>query len=253
LKHLSSPKPARRGFTLIELLVVIAIIAILAAILFPVFAKAREKARQASCASNLKQIGLAIVQYTQDNDENMPTARGNGENWADQIYTYVKSTGVFKCPDWSGNNTIDNEALGLSIPASYLANATGGGNTSHGYDDFGGVRGMGDDLGHVVTLAQLNYPATTIIIAEQKNGRSDPEFWGDGDLNGSDGTTLQNHTQQSNYLFSDGHVKALRPTATGTPINMWNITNTTDFGDSTPGPAYTNLANDLATASTLNQ
>ena len=66
------PKPGRRGFTLIELLVVIAIIAILAAILFPVFAKAREKARQSSCQSNLKQLGLAFAQYHQDYDETMP-------------------------------------------------------------------------------------------------------------------------------------------------------------------------------------
>jgi prepilin-type N-terminal cleavage/methylation domain-containing protein len=114
----------RLGFTLIELLVVIAIIAILAAILFPVFAKAREKARQITCVSNMKQLGLGILQYTQDNDEKFPAGifignpppfqiqpqapfsnnqfhfqSGMGMGWAGQTYAYVKSTGVYKCPD----------------------------------------------------------------------------------------------------------------------------------------------------------
>jgi prepilin-type N-terminal cleavage/methylation domain-containing protein len=89
----------KSGFTLIELLVVIAIIAILASILFPVFAKAREKARQITCASNEKQMGLAILQYNQDNDESEPAGSGNnattwGGEWPIQVYPYVKSTGA---------------------------------------------------------------------------------------------------------------------------------------------------------------
>ncbi|HEY3332781.1 MAG TPA: DUF1559 domain-containing protein [Capsulimonadaceae bacterium] len=93
----------RRGFTLIELLVVIAIIAILAAILFPVFATAREKARQTSCASNLKQLGLGVLQYVSDYDEIYPAGQfasmyGPGCGWIGQIYPYVKSSGVFGCP-----------------------------------------------------------------------------------------------------------------------------------------------------------
>jgi len=90
----------RRGFTLIELLVVIAIIAILAAILFPVFAKVREKARQTSCLSNEKQLGLGLIQYQQDNNETFPCVADTwGEGWAGRVYPYVKSTGVFACPD----------------------------------------------------------------------------------------------------------------------------------------------------------
>ncbi len=109
-RHLYS---TRKGFTLIELLVVIAIIAILAAILFPVFARARENARRASCQSNLKQISLGILQYTQDFDEYLPKEAntggptlstgfpaGSGVNhlWMHMIYPYVKSAQVFNCP-----------------------------------------------------------------------------------------------------------------------------------------------------------
>jgi len=110
---------ARKGFTLIELLVVIAIIAILAAILFPVFAKAREKARETSCASNLKQIGLGLYQYVQDYDELYPDrASGGGTfatsyGWSTLIYPYVKSDGVFICA--SNNNLgISGDASGTS-------------------------------------------------------------------------------------------------------------------------------------------
>src|SRR5665213_2933096 len=119
------------GFTLIELLVVIAIIAILAAILFPVFAKVREKARQISCASNLKQLGLGLIQYNQDYDERMPCGAEDkgladapgactGLGWAGATYPYVKSVGVFKCPD---DNTNPATVTGTSLsPVSYAYN-----------------------------------------------------------------------------------------------------------------------------------
>src|SRR5579859_226905 len=90
----------KNAFTLIELLVVIAIIAILAAILFPVFAQAREKARSISCLSNMKELGLAFMQYEQDNDEQMIVNDDLwGQGWAGKIYPYVKSGGVYGCPD----------------------------------------------------------------------------------------------------------------------------------------------------------
>ncbi len=118
MKHTFEKKVS--GFTLIELLVVIAIIAILAAILFPVFARARENARRASCQSNLKQIGLGILQYTQDYDEKYPSgtttvggARGIG--WAGQCLPYIKSTQVFVCPSDTKRPTTIRRFLMLTI------------------------------------------------------------------------------------------------------------------------------------------
>jgi len=129
VSNLSNRRTARIGFTLIELLVVIAIIAILAAILFPVFAQARAKARQAACLSNMKQIGLAIAQYTIDYDsvivpsQNGPT--GKLVSWPTLIYPYVKNAGVYVCPGASDspfkpdkriNNTSNRSYIGVTDP-----------------------------------------------------------------------------------------------------------------------------------------
>src|SRR5687768_4219676 len=96
----STAAARRRAFTLIELLVVIAIIAILAAILFPVFAQARDKARTSSCLSNTKQLGTALMMYTQDFDEtNVPNGTGtNNPQWPDLLQPYAKNTGILICP-----------------------------------------------------------------------------------------------------------------------------------------------------------
>src|SRR5687767_15810237 len=110
MKKLTSD--SKSGFTLIELLVVIAIIAILAAILFPVFARARENARRSSCQSNEKQIALGFKQYIQDNNERYPAATG----WDTAIYDYTKSNAILKCPSASGAGAFDY---------SYNANLSG--------------------------------------------------------------------------------------------------------------------------------
>jgi prepilin-type N-terminal cleavage/methylation domain-containing protein/prepilin-type processing-associated H-X9-DG protein len=126
-----------RGFTLIELLVVIAIIAILAAILFPVFATAREKARATTCSSNLKQVGLGMIQYVQDYDETYPYGIGgwctpvtdtppcnwtrNYSGWAGEIYPYVKSTKSFQCPDDTSIPAAGNARLQISYGMNYQA------------------------------------------------------------------------------------------------------------------------------------
>jgi prepilin-type N-terminal cleavage/methylation domain-containing protein/prepilin-type processing-associated H-X9-DG protein len=151
---------ASRGFTLIELLVVIAIIAILAAILFPVFQKVRENARRTACLSNMKQLGLALVQYNQDYDEKFPCGALDtdgtghwGRGWAGQIYTYVKSQAVYKCPDDSTGVYVDpNNASNIAQPLSYAANLN--------------LLETTYNKPSAASLAILNAPASTVCLCE---------------------------------------------------------------------------------------
>ena len=177
---MSSPT-LKHGFTLIELLVVIAIIAILAAILFPVFAQAREKARQITCVSNQKQMGLALLQYVQDNDEYLPMAQyldaaNVNHDWAAVIQPYVKNGlvsgagyttgqgGIWACPSFPTNQD-DNYGINdqLCPTASEITGA--------GY--------------HINTIGAINTPASEIIVLEKgqsySGGAAYPVFFSELD------------------------------------------------------------------------
>lgn len=163
----------RHAFTLIELLVVIAIIAILAAILFPVFATAREKARQTTCASNLKQLGLAVVQYVQDYDENMPSPAAAttttysstgqwscGMGWAGILYPYVKSRGVYTCPS---DPTLMPNSNYAEISYAINLNTTGSSAGALGIPS-----GVGYQIPHPL-VSTMTAPANTVLFCEVQN------------------------------------------------------------------------------------
>ena len=216
----------RRGFTLIELLVVIAIIAILAAILFPVFAKAREKARQTSCLSNEKQLMLATLQYVQDYDERFPV-RWHSLNTSFRIpcmiYPYLKNAQILACPSWSDPYTfaapLGNIKSSYFWPGGSPAHvgspcATCGDTCGQNYFLFDGYRG--------VSLAQLEYPANTIAIAERRTDSAHMD-WDNAVHTGAEAFSVnpsyQAHNGGNNYAFSDGHVKWLSTTDAG----QWTV------------------------------
>ncbi|MDR3707277.1 MAG: DUF1559 domain-containing protein [Capsulimonadaceae bacterium] len=150
------------GFTLIELLIVIAIIAILAAILFPVFATAREKARESACLSNCKQLGIAMVQYATDYDETFPVGvhGTGGVGWGGQIYPYVKSAGVYQCPSDTTQLYTGTQQYSGALPhdsiVSYAAN----------YDVLGTYVGTGSAISIMGHLQQMSAPSVTVLLFE---------------------------------------------------------------------------------------
>jgi prepilin-type N-terminal cleavage/methylation domain-containing protein/prepilin-type processing-associated H-X9-DG protein len=218
-----SPTSALRrnaaAFTLIELLVVIAIIAILAAILFPVFAKAREKARAASCMSNMKQLNLGLLQYVQDYDETFPSQKDAGGNsyslngystpggtavtWDVMVLPYTKSTAILTCPNDPVLPTAILPDVGTNVQRSYAM-------PSNLVDYQSSSRGA--------SQGEIPSPAATVALAERGGGcgnTATPSTWFYcADIQQLDTVGFGNgwpHTGDytANFGFADGHVKAI--------------------------------------------
>lgn len=185
----------QRGFTLIELLVVIAIIAILAAILFPVFSKVRESARRTACLSNMKQLGLAFMQYNQDYDEKFTGSPYYGEGWAGKVYPFIKSKAVFICPDDSTQplpNTYGTDQISYTANSYVVCPTT-----------VGKANNTSDTTAISSTLAQMTAPATTVLLYEGQTVTSGYNGPGTGKYWQSNYAYLDNPTEQQS-LVGDG-------------------------------------------------
>ena len=193
----------KSAFTLVELLIVVAIILILAAILFPVFARRHTESPRSSCQSNLKQIGLGFLQYTQDYDEvfprtkvfnlsaSLPPSYAQPFGWADALQPYLKSTQIFQCPSGQMNAETDGVKRGFT---DYWMNSR-----------FSGA-----------ALKNVASPTITLLSGDGDETQGDaryaisalPQSW-----RTAENSPVKRHLEVGNYLFADGHVKSFKPDA----------------------------------------
>ena len=211
-----------RGFTLIELLVVIAIISLLAAILFPVFSRARENARRTSCLNNAKQILVGVTQYSQDYDESFPLRDSSGlGNWPVVIMPYVKSTQLFQCPSDTNKTNMGSGANNFHL--SYLANSV---NSSSSVTVQGVFGRFNSGTAYLVSLSDVAKPAATVLLADGAvEGTASAPFIdrstaknqsyimlvpGTSNTSSAYGAPLDRHLETVVVAYCDGHMKAQR-------------------------------------------
>lgn len=227
---------ARRAFTLIELLVVIAIIAILAAILFPVFAQAREKARQTSCVSNMKQLGTAAQMYNQDYDglyvppyKYQGTAScANLDWWDDLLQPYTKNRQISVCPSrkftvgceatrnkWANNGTEKWQSYGVNTVESWPTTGWSGA-TRFGYRK--PLAAGATTFGESVHEAEIYEPAGTIWLVDVLAA----ELWNESSLDyAGNVAAFRRHSDGYNAVYGDGHAKWLK--AGASKPTMWSV------------------------------
>lgn len=216
----------RSGFTLIELLVVIAIIALLAAILFPVFGRARENARRSTCQSNLRQVGLATQQYIADNDGLYVNWKvGNGaywEYWPEALYPYLKNKQIFVCPDWPTGGAAkyrwDHSYLG-DEGVIFQTSDPGPGYQMNGNLDATAAY-------PAIRESKIGNPADVFLAWDiDPDAGTEQKYFlrGDGPWRKIGGV----HPDGDNYLYADGHVKwlpssSVPPSAPGASVSTWD-------------------------------
>lgn len=230
-KHTRVLRPnAPAGFTLVELLVVVAIISVLVAILLPVFITVRERARQGACQSNLKQVALTVMQYTQDNDELLPagnipsTVNPGPVGWAGQLYGFARNANVFRCPD----DPTDASAQTSFFPISYAMNSNLRAESLSSFNAPASTVLCFEVQGFAARLSDVNEGDSPVGYAEvnatpptgTQAGTADQRRYATGNVGGHLPTSSLipsrggvPHSGGADYVAVDGHVKHLPPAA----------------------------------------
>ncbi len=218
----------RRAFTLVEILIVLFVVGVLAALLFPTFARARENARRSSCQSNLKQIGLGILQYVRDYDETFPLAYADSDGsgaynpyldngWMQILQPYIKSTAVFQCPSEDKNYFPPLRATDYwySAPVSQTDNMNVVAKPSQTVMCGDGV---GMPAAFVATHGAIAYKGDAPSLKYNR------DIWDIGEK--TEGKGGRRHLSGLNLLFCDGHVKWYKPATVGAATVDENAPNT---------------------------